>query len=384
MIPSYYENAIRNSKNDMNAKKDEFLLTVNSRELADYYYQKYALPLIERDSTREIEYRQEGTAYSETLIKILYPINPKEKIENVISMQAQTYLLSFQLDISDSSLITSVYVDMDSEESSSNRIKQAIQNIEQTIAYKNQSVKAGNERLQNEVLAFIEDKKVRLQSNQAALERIIKKVPITLKKRVDSAPIVCLNVKETIKPVYPISQIPVEPVLEKEKVNAVVSLIENGGRSFETTPSVYSKLEEEALRDILLSHLNCVFQGDATGETFVKKGKTDIHLKMDKGSILSMECKFWEGEKHYFETIDQLLGYLTWRQDYGILITFCKRENFSDIIEKAKQASNSHPSFVKATLTVMGPSHFTTVNKIPGDILKSLTFHHLFFNLYYQ
>jgi hypothetical protein len=378
----YYEDAIRNSKNEIDLKKDEFLLAVDSNELAKYYFDTYALPLIEQDAKKEIEYRQEGNTYNGTLIKIFYPIIPKNNLETVIELQAKTRLLSFQLSILGSSLVSSTYVDLSSADSSSNRIKQIIEYMEQTITYKNQSVKEGNERLQNELLTYINDKKSRLQSNSIALESIIKKVPIPLRKKTESLPVISLTVKETIRPVYPTPQVPTEPMLEKEKVTAVVTLIENGGRSFETTPSVYSKLDEEALRDILLSHLNCVFEGNATGETFVKKGKTDIHLKMDKGSILSMECKFWEGEKHYLDTINQLLGYLTWRQDYGVVIIFCKRENFTEIIEKAKQASNSHPSFVKDTLADLSSTHFSTINTIPEDHQKKIVLHHLFFNLF--
>lgn len=39
---------------------------------------------------------------------------------------------------------------------------------------------------------------------------------------------------------------------------------------------------EEALRDVLLVSLNSIFEGKATGETFSKRGKTDIYLNINK------------------------------------------------------------------------------------------------------
>ena len=93
---------------------------------------------------------------------------------------------------------------------------------------------------------------------------------------------------------------------------------------------------------VFLNH-NSIFTGDATGESFVVNGKTDIRLKHSniEGGILSAECKFWSGEKKYQETIDQHFNYLTWRQNYAIQITFSKKEGFTEVIKKARNASES-------------------------------------------
>jgi hypothetical protein len=264
------------------------------------------------------------------------------------------------------------------------KIKTALETLEKAIEYKNSNVLAGNERLKNELADFINQKKKQLEADEKLLDEIIKRVPVNLEKKGEKPSTVNFAVREVIKPVYPKAQELQEPFIEAEKVNAVIELLKNSGLSFETTPKVYSKMEEEELRDILLSHLNCVFQGDATGETFVKKGKTDIHLKMGKGSILSMECKFWEGEKNYHSMINQLFGYLTWRQNYGILITFSKRENFSEVLEKAKNAASTHPTSATNSLKIVNASHFVTSNRFPEDNAKSVCVNHLLFNLFFR
>ena len=64
---------------------------------------------------------------------------------------------------------------------------------------------------------------------------------------------------------------------------------------------------------------------------FAYEVKGSVYLNIDKGNVLICECKIWGGQALYGKTIDQLLGYLTWRQNFGIMITFVKQKNFSKI-----------------------------------------------------
>ncbi|MFW9958848.1 MAG: hypothetical protein ACFFCT_12325 [Candidatus Odinarchaeota archaeon] len=106
-----------------------------------------------------------------------------------------------------------------------------------------------------------------------------------------------LTVREEIKPVYPKAETKKESEIKKIAVEAVVKLLKNGGHSFEKTPKVHSELKEEQLRDLLLSYLNIAFEGATTGEPFVRKGKTDIHLRIEEGNILCAECTFLGRDK---------------------------------------------------------------------------------------
>jgi len=89
-------------------------------------------------------------------------------------------------------------------------------------------------------------------------------------------------------------------------------------------PSTYSNKGEEDLRDHILLVLEPRFQGSATGETFNKTGKTDILLRFEGKNVFIAECKFWNGIKLFFETISQLLAYLTWRDSKAAVIIFVK------------------------------------------------------------
>lgn len=63
-----------------------------------------------------------------------------------------------------------------------------------------------------------------------------------------------------------------------------------------------------------LAHLNGHFGGNAAGERFRRKGKTDICIEFEHRAAFVAECKLWKGPKAFGEAIDQLLGYLMSRR----------------------------------------------------------------------
>jgi hypothetical protein len=127
---------------------------------------------------------------------------------------------------------------------------------------------------------------------------------------------------------------------------SILEDIHNMGRQFERLPSTYAGKEEEALRDHFLTVLEGKFEASATGETFNKKGKTDILLRKDGKNIFIAECKFWKGEKGFLETIYQLLGYLTWRDSKAAVIIFARNKDFSSVLDTIKQIIRKHPNYL--------------------------------------
>jgi hypothetical protein len=161
----------------------------------------------------------------------------------------------------------------------------------------------------------------------------------------------------------------------------ILEIVDNQGIQFEKTPVSYKPLGENALRDIILTTLNSIFAGSATGETFSYRGKTDIYLRIDKGNILIFECKFWGGQKLYQETIDQLLRYLTWRQNFGVIISFVRQKDFSKILSSTPTVVQSHPSY-RNNIEQLENHHSYSVHALPNDTEKTVEIHHLFYNLY--
>mgnify|MGYP000120837966 CR=1 FL=1 len=141
-----------------------------------------------------------------------------------------------------------------------------------------------------------------------------------------------------------------EPVLQDAEYQHILGVLENMVKVMEQSPAAFSKMDEESLRTHFLVQLNGHYEGNATGETFNFEGKTDILIKVDGKNIFVGECKFWKGEKSYLETIDQLLGYLSWRDTKTAVLIFNRNKDFSGVVEKIKRSTLEHPhckKFVK-------------------------------------
>ena len=96
-----------------------------------------------------------------------------------------------------------------------------------------------------------------------------------------------------------------------------------------------------------LLFLNGHFQGKATGETFNYEGKTDILIRENDKNVFIAECKFWHGEKVFNETIDQLLGYTSWRDTKTAILIFNKNKDFTSVLKTIDAIAKRHPNFVR-------------------------------------
>ncbi|MCY9107236.1 hypothetical protein [Bacillus atrophaeus] len=154
-----------------------------------------------------------------------------------------------------------------------------------------------------------------------------------------------INVKPSLKPND--QNFEPTPTLANDTYTSILRIINDMGKEFERKPSVYANKGEEDLRDHFLMLLEPHFEGSATGETFNKKGKTDILLRHNGNNAFVGECKFWKGEKSFLKTIDQLLGYLTWRDSKTAVIMFVRNKDFSSVLKIAQSAISKHTNFVR-------------------------------------
>jgi hypothetical protein len=140
-----------------------------------------------------------------------------------------------------------------------------------------------------------------------------------------------------------------ELVVRETDYNRILECINMIGQMFERLPSTYAGKEEEHLRDHILVTLQAAVLGAVTGETFNKRGKTDILVKSASGGRNEFvgECKFWRGEGAYLGAIDQLLSYLSWRDDKTAIILFVPNKEFSGVLEKIRESTTTHARFAK-------------------------------------
>jgi hypothetical protein len=120
------------------------------------------------------------------------------------------------------------------------------------------------------------------------------------------------------------------------------------GMNLEKYPHATKSMDEEAIRDYFLPHLNTISKShSATGETFNKKGRTDILIQDNDGrNVFIAECKLWKGTSYLLEAINQLLErYVSWRDENTALLVFNKDVNsFTDVVKKGVEAVKNHPN----------------------------------------
>jgi hypothetical protein len=137
-------------------------------------------------------------------------------------------------------------------------------------------------------------------------------------------------------------------VLAEEIAAELVKTMRSFGSALEHQPVVAGRIlgeDEESLRDVLLFILNANWER-VGGETFTGEGKTDILFPWNGRNAFIGECKIWHGEKEFSLAIDQLLGYLVWRDVRAGLIIFIRdRKDVGAIINKARHTLRSHSNY---------------------------------------
>ena len=160
------------------------------------------------------------------------------------------------------------------------------------------------------------------------------------------------------------------PTMHKKMYSDILKVIYDAGKSMEKKPALYKGKDEEGLRDQFLFILETRYESiTATGETFNKKGKTDIILKYseDNSNVFVAELKFWKGSNEFNKAINQLFDrYLTWRDSKVALIFFVTNKDFTKIIQTADEESEKHEYFVSRNGT-NGESSLSYKFRLPND-----------------
>ncbi len=336
-----------------NENRDK-LLNVNETQYVDYLVNRYRLePLVfhwdkvfARDHEEMVPAARypEGTAYPRQVITYHLPYSgdndllrcrPSTRILWTEEIQMRNGILLFDI-INWRNDPAEVKRSADEV---LNHIKHQAENVARDVAQYNQN-------LEGSVRQTVQGRKT-VHLKQLNLLQALG-VPIAQTGNIPQTFAIPVQKKQVIvKPQAPSTAYKPEPTIDDSIYTSILKIIHENGIEMERHPEFYSGKDEETLRDHFLLILAPHFQS-VTGETFNKSGKTDILIRHEKQNVFVAECKFWKGTKGFQDTIDQLLGYLTWRDSKAAILCFVQNKELNPVFQQIEQEAPRHSCFVKA------------------------------------
>lgn len=260
-----------------------------------------------------------------------------------------------------------------------NEIEKNLSSVEWYLENIKKDIDTHNKKLKNNILQLVKQRRDRL----GTIKKVSELIYIPIKKRDGAPDVTPLPIqRKHIKPLASKKQ--QDPIygISDNAYQEILKIIRHEGATYESTPKTYAMHNEEELRDIMLAHLNGHFEGQATGETFRKNGKTDISIEFENRAAFVAECKVWHGEQKVLEAIDQLLSYLTWRDVKTALVIYNKEvAGFKSIQEKVPEILKTHLNFISIEILNSGGECRLQLRS-EDDTERFIEVHVFIFNLY--
>jgi hypothetical protein len=403
-IGDYYRNAVEGARKEIETTPDDRVLGLNEDEWIAYLIKRWGMveivieppgtevTMVEADrEVRQRGYniytdRHDGESFRTTVVRLQVPVEPTDTIAAIWKNGAcpNTYSMShsyppFEYDAARGIFTHEVPPDEES-------VKRGLQFVRHNVQRYNDSIKSENVQFPQEIARLVSDKRARVIKKIGSLDGLAAAVGIKLVKKADVSNVIptAPRIRQALSPLMPPQSRPkTRPVLESEKLTAILDIIDKSGRQFERTPQTFRELTEEGLRDVVLSSLNAVFDGGATGESFRGEGKVDIHLVIAQGGdVLVVELKFWGGPETLKEVIGQLRGRLSWRDSYGVAVILSKNTSFTDVCTNIRATLPTCDGFVAGSMKQVAENHTLARFSIPSDDAKQATIVVLAYNLY--
>ena len=366
---------------EINAFSDEKIIGANLQEWIDYYSQKYAvIPIslfedslsqaIENDSVQERnvfftnpEYERpyfEKPAYR---IKISVPF---DGTADLLQLTPSSHILiPFDAEVVKPNgdklgkiILSLIYsteemkTKPDLQAIVKGQFNQQFESYRKMIGFVNAEAALLNSQINGAVISWLKKRKdkalefsdfcTKLSIPMIKSENAPNTIPIQLTRVVRQAP--AAPQAKRIEPEYGVSD---------GDYQNIENIIDMFCMSCEKTPTTYNKLTEEEIRDTLISTLNTHYS-NVTGETFRKKGKTDILIEFENKAGFIAECKIWHGIQALQDALSQLNGYMTWR-DYKVSLVFFNKTNkdFARVraqIDEWVKSNSTHVDHAKANV----------------------------------
>lgn len=219
-----------------------------------------------------------------------------------------------------------------------------LDSVRQNLTSIGDNVRPFNESLRGIALGRLESRRDKLMQDQ----ELVAGLGFPLRRRTDAPQTYVVPVarkKIAVRMPEPsVAPCTPEPTLAMEDYDQILSIIGNMSDVMERSPSAFREMGEEDLRWLFLIPLNAQYEGQATGETFNFEGKTDILVRENGKNVFTAECKIWDGPAAFTNAINQLLGYVCWRDTKTAILLFNRNKDFSAVLAQIPEAVKNHPN----------------------------------------
>jgi len=356
---------VEGTTREIDTLENEYVLKASPVELEEHYVSKVRIePLsldthnhyIEGQSGAQVDVSHHFNRFAEPGQRIivkgttLHIAIPYSGSKGLWKIQPSTYSLSGypELDIRDDVVVFACTFPDDSAnaEQLKAQIKSNIDSLADAVANLRNDVENHNRTAPEVIRRALSQKRLKAQSAVGAIAALGIPIrqrgqPLTFAaptKRRESPVARPTVAKEKFAP---------EPVLEQKEYEHILGVLKSMSLVIERNPGAFASLDEETIRTHFLLQLNGHYEGTATGETFNAAGKTDILIRVENRNIFIAECKFWRGPKSLNDAIDQLLGYLSWRDSKCALLVFNQTKDSSTVRQKMHEVVGSRLEYRK-------------------------------------
>ena len=353
----------RSLQSEIDATDGNRLLNTSVDDLCDYFEDKFRIDVpvlhedrivvsqeetkidVSQDPMRFIRDRSRPFYMTGTVVEATVPFSGDSEAFKVRPTSFTTILPSGTVN-NDSLVIRVAGTDLEPQQVKA-EIGRRLADIKKYLEWLRGNASGFNERIRQLAREQINSRRQKLLSDQS----LVANLGFPLKERRDAprtyrAPNVQRRITPTMPPASTAPYKP-EPTLSNDDYEHILSVMTNMALVMEQSPSAFTEMDEEALRFHFLVQLNGHYKGQATGETFNYEGKTDILIRANGKNIFIAECKYWDGAKKFGKTIDQLLGYVSWRDTKTAIVIFNRNRNFSQVLGAIPDSVRSHANFKK-------------------------------------
>jgi hypothetical protein len=361
-VHATFSNIVDKACHEIDALDNQYVLKASPTELEDHFIEKIRIgPLVLHVDQQHIEsQRTVQIDVSHDFRRAVFPGErahvpgtqlaiavPYEGERNLWRIRPSTFSLSGypELDVHDDRVVLHFSFPDDSAEDQQRlkaEIDREIKFLAETVANQRRDVDLHNTTAPERIRARLKSKRDKALTATNAVAAL--GIPI---KRLDQPATYIIPTKRRPSPVsrpaVATEKYTPEPALSEEEYQDILGILRSMSLVIERNPASFAKLEEESIRDHFLIQLNGHYEGCATGETFNGAGKTDILIRIADRNAFIAECKFWHGQKQFSEGIDQLLGYLTWRDCKCALLVFNRNNDSTAVAAKMHEVMTAHP-----------------------------------------